>query len=104
MWPVLGVLIQAPIDDPNDREDFYANMPATGGDSSNGILLVLAVLGFVGWLAYRLMRENDQLRAEVRASRDLQTPPPTPSEKQRIDEYFRFKGRPSGDSGPEPSQ
>lgn len=86
-------------------------VPKSSGGSSSGAaalpwdwLPLLALLGFVGWLVYSMMRENDQRRAEVRASRDLQTPPPTPSEKERIDEYFRFKGRPSGDSGPERSQ
>ena len=163
VWSLQSAWIQAPTDDPGDMEDFYANMPPSGGSNLNGVLLVLAVLGFVGWLIYDKMQRaqasklrlegdlrsaererqeleaevaelnerlrkraefgdlaerykarprrdteaeeiaNDSFRAEDRAGRDLRTPRPpesNSSEKERIDEYFRFKGRPGEDGGP----
>ena len=163
VWRLQSAWLQAPIDDPGEREDFYANMPPSGGSDLNGVLLVLAALGFVGWLIYDKMQRaqasklrlegdlrsaererqeleaevaelnerlrkraefgdlaerykarprkdaeaeelaNDSFRAEDRAGRDLRTPRPSESnssETERIDEYFRFKGRPGGDAGP----
>lgn len=163
VWSLQSAWIQAPTDDPGDMEDFYANMPPSGGSNLNGVLLVLAALGFVGWLIYdKMQREqasklrlegdlrsaererqelaaevaelnerlrkraeyrdlaerykarstqdaqdeeppNEQFRPENRAGRGVQPPPrseSTPSEKERLDEYFNFKGRPGGDAGP----
>ena len=111
MWPLLGVLIQAPIDDPNDREDFYANMPASGGDNMNGMLLVLAVLGFVGWLIYNNMQQaqaaklrlEDDLRSAERQRKDLEAEVAELNERLRKRAEFedlaqRYKARPRKDA------
>jgi len=111
MWPLLGVLIQAPTDDPGEREDFYADMPASGGDSSNGIILVLAVLGFVGWLIYNNMQQaeaaklrlEDDLRAAERQRQEMEAEVAELNERLRKRAEFedlaeRYKARPRKDA------
>ena len=47
--------------------------------------------------------ERAQPGSGLEPGSEAHTPPPKgprPSEKERIDEYFRFKGRPGGDAGP----